>query len=165
MSADTDNGALFSLSHCHMSQSNSHGNQPAKWNAIEKLSVSNPHLALQITDYSYFETHMLPFLLLLFLSPFSFNPALRSCPPSHLGTSSKLDCPRFGVSSPFSFLLSHFSFLKAFSTCCACVFVLICLGVKMWVIVPVSSAMKVVRRVPMYLRPHIDFSPHVPKIS
>ena len=25
-----------------------------------KLSDSNPHLALQITDYSYFETHMLP---------------------------------------------------------------------------------------------------------
>ena len=96
---------------------------------------------------------------------FSFNPALRSFPPSHLGNSSKLDCPRFGVSSPFSFLLSHFSFLKAFSTCCACVFVLICLGVKMWVMVPVSSATKVVRRVPMYLRPHIDFSPHVPKIS
>ena len=26
----------------------------------KKLSDSNPHLALQITDYSYFETHMLP---------------------------------------------------------------------------------------------------------
>ena len=37
------------------------------------------------------------------ISPFSFNPALRSFPPSHLGNSSKLDCTRFGVGSPFSF--------------------------------------------------------------
>ena len=37
------------------------------------------------------------------LSPFSFNPALRSFPPSHLGNSSKLDCTRFGVGSHFSF--------------------------------------------------------------
>ena len=33
------------------------------------------------------------------ISPFSFNPALRSFPPSHLGNSSKLDCTRFGVGS------------------------------------------------------------------
>ena len=34
---------------------------PAKGNAIRKSSdTSNPLLALQITDYSYFETHMLP---------------------------------------------------------------------------------------------------------
>ena len=37
------------------------------------------------------------------VSPFSFNPASRSLPPSHLGNSSKLDCARFGVGSPFSF--------------------------------------------------------------
>ena len=42
-------------------------------------------------------------------SPFSFNPALRSFPPSHLGNSSKLDCTRFGVGSPFSFLLSFYA--------------------------------------------------------
>ena len=36
------------------------------------------------------------------LSPFSFNLTSSSFPPSHLGHSSKLDCTRFGVGSPFS---------------------------------------------------------------
>ena len=51
------------------------------------------------------------------ISPFPFNPALRSFPPysltliklrkSHLGNSSKLDCTRFGVGPPFCFFLSQ----------------------------------------------------------
>ena len=55
------------------------------------------------------------------LSPFSLNPAFRSFPPysltliklrkSHLGNSSKLDCPRFGVGSPFSLVLHRFKHL------------------------------------------------------
>ena len=43
------------------------------------------------------------------LPSFSFNPASQSLPPSHLGNSSKLDCTRFGVGSPF-FCHLHLSF-------------------------------------------------------
>ncbi len=33
----------------------------AKWNALSEVQAElSPTLALQITDYSYFETHMLP---------------------------------------------------------------------------------------------------------